>query len=221
MTQMGTLNPNSIHFSEIEGRVIVLTGGASGIGAALTALLHSHGAHVVFGDINVATGKALEESLSPTKWVSNSDSKTAGETATATFVPCDVSEYADVYRLFRTALDKHGVVDHAVSLAGIVDNPAHSYFDPSLDVNNVGDHRGDTSTLSVNLLGSCSFARVAIPFLRHGRSDDKEDVKDRSLTFLSSVTGFRDAPGMFLYQVRFTTSPTPLYFIPVSCSGKS
>ena len=176
-------------FSELEQKVVVVSGGASGIGAALVEHLYEHGAHVVFGDINSHSGEDLRHMLL---------SRPSGR-GSLSFVSCDVSKYEDNYKLFRKSLDLHGMVDHAVSCAGIVDSAISSYFDASLDVDSVGKDPGNKSTLDVNFIGTCHFARIALVFLRHNRVQNPEN--DKSLTFLSSVTGFRDAPGMFLYQV--------------------
>ncbi len=189
-------HPEQTTFSKLEQKIVVVTGGASGIGAALVKLLYEYGAHVVFGDIDRDSGEALASALS-------TRSASAGS---ASYLYCNVTKYGDTYALFREALDLHGKVDHAVSCAGIVDSPSAPFFDPSLDIDSVATDEGDKSTLEVNFLGTCHFARIALPFLRYGRGNQAGD--DRSLTFLSSVTGFRDAPGMFLYQ-----ASTPRIFL--------
>jgi NAD(P)-dependent dehydrogenase (short-subunit alcohol dehydrogenase family) len=65
-------------------------------------LLAESGAKVVLGDINKDDAEKL-----------------CKDHSSLTFVECDVSKYSDIYNLFRTAFDKHGRVDHAVSNAGI------------------------------------------------------------------------------------------------------
>lgn len=202
--------PDPASFSQFKDKVVVVTGGASGIGAALTELLYRHGAHMVFGDVNVEGGNAFLQSLT-TKHAATE------ATGTAVFVPCDVTKYTDIYELFRTALDGSGGgrVDHAVSCAGIAEDPRVSYFDAALDVNSVREDQGSLKPVEVNLCGSCYFARIALPFLRHGRQTETEE-SDKSLTLLSSVTGFRDAPGMFLYQV----GRTPFLDRFLSCEGR-
>lgn len=206
--------PDTSTFRDLKGKVVVVAGGASGIGAALVTTLHNYGAHVVLGDVNHDTGEKLIQSLSATRQTTDS--------SILTFACCDVCKYGEVYSVFRTALGKHGRVDHAVFCAGVIDSSPSSYFDVTLTCDSVGKDQGDTRTLDVNFLAACSFARIALPFLRRptsneeergggggggeeeerkdeGRSDDRITL-NRSLTFLSSVTGFRDAPGMFLYQ---------------------
>ena len=50
-------------YSDLEGKVVLITGGANGIGAALVRAFHGQGAVVCFCDVDVAAGKALAEEL--------------------------------------------------------------------------------------------------------------------------------------------------------------
>ncbi|KAJ9606379.1 hypothetical protein H2200_009340 [Cladophialophora chaetospira] len=194
--------PDSNSFLKLKDQVVVIVGGASGIGAALVTILYRQGALVVFGDINQDVGETLVKTLHSERRIQATASvERNGDDLT--FLCCDVCKYSDLYMLFRTAWDKHGCIAHAVFCAGIVDSPTSSYFDGNLTIDSVAKDSGNTRTLDVNFLATCTFARIALPFLRcRGKTTTaNERVRDdRSLTFISSVTGFRDAPGMFLYQ---------------------
>ncbi|RFU72188.1 transcription factor iiib 90 kda subunit [Trichoderma arundinaceum] len=177
--------PDRNTFASLKDKVVVVAGGASGIGAALVTILHRYGAHVVFGDINHDSGGTLIQSLF-------TRGRRANNGSALTFLPCDVCKYNDIYSLFHTARGKHNRVDHAVFVLA-----------------SVGKDQGSTRTIEVNFLAACAFARISIPFLRRqatdkGQADVGQQLSNNSaepsLTFLSSVTGFRDAPGMFLYQ---------------------
>jgi len=50
-------------YPDLAGKLVAITGGASGIGAAIVAAFHKQGAHVVFFDIDELAGAALAESL--------------------------------------------------------------------------------------------------------------------------------------------------------------
>ena len=50
-------------YPELEGRVVVLTGGANGIGAATVRRFYEQGARVWFGDVDAGAGKALAAEL--------------------------------------------------------------------------------------------------------------------------------------------------------------
>jgi NAD(P)-dependent dehydrogenase (short-subunit alcohol dehydrogenase family) len=208
MSQQYPEVPDKTKFPGLKDNVVVVTGGASGIGASLVTIAYQHGAHVVLGDVNRDTGEALVRTLQSSKpdrgQGGENGNGNGNENGSLTFLVCDVRKYSDMYALFRTAWDTHGRVDHAVFCAGVVDSLAEaSYFDRALTVDTVGHGPGDMRAVEVNFLATCAFARIALPFLRGGHSDSDNDSSpcpSPSLTFLSSVTGFRDAPGMFLYQ---------------------
>lgn len=53
-----------------------------------------------------------------------------------------------------------------------------------------------STVLDVNLLGCLYCARIASVYLRQNRSENE----DRSVTLVSSVAGFKESPGLFVYQ---------------------
>ncbi|MGP9685743.1 SDR family NAD(P)-dependent oxidoreductase [Halomonas sp. AOP25-F1-15] len=57
------MNQHSARYASLEQRVIFITGGGSGIGAALTRAFHYQGAWVVFVDINDEASEALVAEL--------------------------------------------------------------------------------------------------------------------------------------------------------------
>jgi NAD(P)-dependent dehydrogenase (short-subunit alcohol dehydrogenase family) len=52
-----------VFYPDLKGKVVLLTGGANGIGAATVRALHEQGATVCFCDVDVKAGKALEKKL--------------------------------------------------------------------------------------------------------------------------------------------------------------
>lgn len=87
----------------IEGKVAVVTGGASGIGEACVRLLHGAGARVVIADLGEEAARALAASL--------------GEGAVA--VRTDIALEDSCRQMVQTALDSFGQLDIAVNNAGI------------------------------------------------------------------------------------------------------
>ncbi|KAK3723298.1 hypothetical protein LTR37_002021 [Vermiconidia calcicola] len=163
-------------FSKVKDTVVVISGGATGIGAATVQILAQNGAKVVLGDINADAAEQLCKTYSG-----------------LSFVKCDVANYDDIYNLFKTAYDQHGRVDHAISSAGTFETG--NFFDPELTLDTVKQH-GNMKTLDVNLVGTLNFARVAAVFLREGR----QKGEDKSIMLLSSVNALRENPGLFIYQ---------------------
>lgn len=85
----------------VEGKVAIITGGASGLGAADARVLASEGATVIVTDIDVKKGTAL-----------------AGEIG-AEFFEQDVSDEASWARLIEKTVAEHGGLDILVNNAGI------------------------------------------------------------------------------------------------------
>ncbi|MEM1189289.1 MAG: glucose 1-dehydrogenase [Pseudomonadota bacterium] len=88
----------------LQDRVAVITGGASGIGAATAKLFIAHGARVVLGDIQDEQGQAFAASLG----------------SKALFRHCDVTKEDDVEALVNAAVEHFGGIDVMFNNAGIV-----------------------------------------------------------------------------------------------------
>ncbi|KAI9652882.1 MAG: hypothetical protein M1831_006311 [Alyxoria varia] len=97
------------------------------------------------------------------------------------FVHINVTRYEDHVMLFKRAQESYG-----------------KWFDPKLKIDDVEKPETDV-VLDVNLKGSAYFARVALPYLKHGGARTKGN--DKSITFLSSITGFMSSPDASMYQV--------------------
>jgi NAD(P)-dependent dehydrogenase (short-subunit alcohol dehydrogenase family) len=87
-----------------EGRVAIVTGGASGLGEATARLVVAEGGRVVIADYGVERGEAVAASL--------------GEGAA--FAPCDVTDEAQVAAAVDLAIARFGRLDGAFANAGIV-----------------------------------------------------------------------------------------------------
>ncbi|CAN0879454.1 Tropinone reductase-like 1 [Linum grandiflorum] len=147
---MATSVPTSHH--RLQDKVAIITGGASGIGAATAKLFHQQGAKVVIADIQDSLGQAVVENLA------GAAGKDDG--VTVTYIHCDVSNEDDVARLVDATVEKFGKLDIMYCNAGIVDGvPGGSIVDASkvdldrlVQVNMVGA-----------FLGAKHAARVMIP----------------------------------------------------------
>lgn len=91
------------HFS---GRVVVITGGAKGLGRGLAEALARAGARLVVGDVDTVAAQALCAELS-------------AQGCTATALAVDVTDPASVDRLVEEAVGLHGRIDYMINNAGI------------------------------------------------------------------------------------------------------
>ncbi|KAL6236255.1 hypothetical protein BDW75DRAFT_117335 [Aspergillus navahoensis] len=174
------LTPDSL-----KDKVIVLTGGANGIGASLVEYAIQNGAYVCFGDVSTQAGDEIAKTV---------NANTPSSPPRAIFVQTDVTSYDSVLGLFDKAMEAYGRIDHVVAGAGIVE--IGNVFDPALDLRSIREPP-PTKVLDVNLLGCLYTARIASVYLRQNRP---ESGADRSIILVSSVAGFKESPGLFVYQ---------------------
>lgn len=81
-------------FAPLKDKVVVITGGSSGIGLATTKLLVSNGAKVVVGDLNECPVKEV------------------------VYQKVDVRDWKSQLALFKKAIETYGQIDHAFANAG-------------------------------------------------------------------------------------------------------
>jgi NADP-dependent 3-hydroxy acid dehydrogenase YdfG len=126
--------------SELEGRVALITGGASGIGEAIATQLSARGARIMVGELVAERAAALAARFD------------GGSVTTRT---CDVRRYEDVAALHAATLASHGRLDFVVANAGITDWGSMSEGDPERwrDV------------LETNVLGVAHTIRATLPTL--------------------------------------------------------
>lgn len=99
-------------YPDLKDQVVIVTGGAGGIGEAIVRGFHAQGSRVAFLDIDVERGERLQAEL--------------GETAR--FVPCDLTNIAALRLAIASIRDDFGP-------AGIlVNNAAHDERHPTLQV---------------------------------------------------------------------------------------
>lgn len=99
---------------QLDGKVAIVTGAASGIGKATAALMAAEGARVLAADINEAALAALVDTI-----------KATGAEATACRV--DITDEAQVASMIQTAVTRYGRLD-------ILHNNAHTGQPDDIDV---------------------------------------------------------------------------------------
>ncbi len=121
---------------EIRDNVFLVTGGASGLGAATARLFAAEGGKIVVADLNQDAGTALAQELG------------------GVFVKCDVSREDDALHAVEAAT-KLGTLRGLINCAGVA---------PAIKtVGKDGPHPLDafTRTISINLIGTFNMIRLA------------------------------------------------------------
>jgi 3-oxoacyl-[acyl-carrier protein] reductase len=88
---------------DLQGKIVIVTGSARGIGKAIAAKMIARGATVIVSDILKEEGEATAKELG----------------ANASFVPCDISDRVAAKSLIDTTVQKFGRLDVMVNNAGI------------------------------------------------------------------------------------------------------
>lgn len=127
----------------LQGKVALVSGGATGIGAAVARRFAREGAAIVFGDINEQAGAALEQEITASG-------------GTARFVLLDVTDRGQWKAAIDATVQAHGRLDVLVNNAGIyARTPLEDITDDEFD-----------RIMDVNVKGVFIGAQCAIPAMR-------------------------------------------------------
>ena len=124
----------------LEGKVVIVIGGADGLGLACVRELGAQGASVAIGDVDQERGAAAAAELG----------------ASCRFTRCDVAASADVERLVEDTVRVFGRIDGLLSNAGIEGNGS---------VETCDEETWDR-VLAINLKGMFLAAKFVVPQLR-------------------------------------------------------
>lgn len=127
----------------VEGKVAIVTGGATGIGRGISEVLAREGACVVIANRNEERGREAEQAI-----------RDAG--GRALFVPTDVSREEDCRNLVAAAVREYGRLDSLVNNAGIF---------PRSTLDETTSELWD-QIFAVNLKGAFFCCKHAVPELR-------------------------------------------------------
>jgi NAD(P)-dependent dehydrogenase (short-subunit alcohol dehydrogenase family) len=153
----------------MDGKVAVVTGGASGIGRAAVEALAERGASVVIGDVDARAGQETVAAV-----------RDAG--GTAEFIATDVTDEAQIRAMVDLAVERFGGLDYAFNNAGAiaVTKPVHEITDEDVQ-----------TVMGVNFVGTLLCMRHEIPrMLERGGG---------AIVNTSSTAAVRGNPGWGIY----------------------
>ncbi|MEE9282386.1 MAG: SDR family oxidoreductase [Myxococcota bacterium] len=132
--------------AQLDGRIALVTGGASGIGRAAAERLRDEGARVAIADVDEAGGRAVADALG------------------IDFLRLDVSDSAGWAAAVRDVSARHGGLDIAYLNAGISTYPATEEGIVEVDVTSFSDEEY-RRILGVNVDGVAFGVRAVAPAL--------------------------------------------------------
>ena len=164
---------------QVAGKVALVTGGASGIGAAVAELLAREGASVAATDIDELGGPEIVAGIR----------KAGGE---AIFLPQDVTSEARWIEVVAEVEKRYGRLDILVSNAGI------GIAVPSITDMTLEDWRRQNA---INLDGVFLSVKHCLPAMRRSGGG--------SIIMMSSLAGLRGAPGLPIARAKAASGCSP------------
>ena len=154
----------------LQDKVVLVTGGATGIGEATSVMIATEGAAVVVADMNTQEGNATVAAI-----------ESAG--GRARFFETDVTSSNNVAALVRFVEGEFGRLDILISCAGV-------YASPNVRVDDYQEAVWD-KLLDVNLKGSFPCAHHVVPLMEKGGKG--------VILFMGSTAGTRVPSGSVAY----------------------
>lgn len=136
---------------ELTHKTILVTGGASGLGAACVRLLTQAGASAIIADLNNEIGTALADELG---------------TAT-TFVQTNVTDESSVKKALQAAIENFGSLHVVINCAGI------GAAERVLGKNGPSSLEAFSKVINVNLIGTFNVIRLAAAIMSENKPDSE------------------------------------------------
>ena len=156
--------------SYYERKLVLITGGAQGIGLGMAEAFAKAGAHAIIADQDEEAGQEAVERL-----------QAQGLQVEA--IPCDVAQETQVQDMLQQVSGRHGHLDVLINNAGISDP-----FQGNLDELQLADF---DRVLGVNLRGPLLCAKYALPLLRK--------ASHPAILNITSTLAFMSEPDTFAY----------------------
>jgi L-fucose dehydrogenase len=160
---------------QLKDKVVVVTGGAKGIGAAIVRAAAAEGAKPVIVDRDVAAGNQLHSQLSGSQ-----------------LIIAELSAAEGSYAAVQKTIEKHGRLDALVNNAGANDKVGLEHGSP--------EHY--LESLRRNLLHYYNMAHYALPHLKVSRGSIVNISSKTALTGQGGTSGYASSKGAILALTR-------------------
>ncbi len=164
---------------QLNGGSFVVTGGASGLGAATARMIAGGGGQVVIADVKEAEGHALAKELG----------------AAARFMRTDVTDEASAKAAIAVAVDGFGA---ATTLRGLVNCAGIVHGEKVVGKDGPHALASFARTIGINLVGSFNLARLAAEAMT--RNEPDAGGERGVIVFTASVAAFDGQVGQAAYS---------------------
>lgn len=143
----------------LKGKVVLITGAGSGLGAATARAFARAGGRVACVDVNQAAVMRVSADL-------------ADGDCESVALPCDVGDASGVFRTVETVVERFGRLDIVINNAAI---------DHTVSVEEMTVEQWD-QIIAVNLRGPFLFAKAALPVMRRQRAGHIVNIASTAAT---------------------------------------
>jgi len=164
----------------LEGKVSIITGSTSGLGAATAARFAAEGARVIVSGRSEERGAAVVASIR----------ESGGE---ASFVPCDLDNEASIEKLVAGALERYGRLDNLVANAAATATSSGEKTAGILDM----DNEILEASIATNIRGLLWLFKHSLPALVDAARPEKAETS--SIVAIGTSGTRNGAPGMPVY----------------------
>jgi len=172
--------------ASLKGKSVLITGGASGLGAGCGTLYAEKGAYVTLVDLQEDLGKPLAAELQKKGFH-------------VQFVKTDVTNWASLIAAFKAAIafsPTKDTVDIVLAAAGVFGPPILSKDEPAPSLE-VDPEAPNPIAIQVNTIGMLYTAKLAQVYFKLPSS---AATQPKSLTIVSSLAAYFDIPAMAGYS---------------------
>ena len=160
---------------ELKNKVLVVTGGAKGIGAAIIKAAATEGAIPIIVDRDIEAGNRLQSQIP------NSD-----------LLIAELALAEGCYSVVQKVIEKHGRLDALVNNAGVNDKVGLEHGSPEQYV----------ASLGRNLLHYYNMAHYALPHLKKSRGSIVNISSKTAITGQGGTSGYASSKGAILALTR-------------------
>ncbi|XP_054850067.1 uncharacterized short-chain type dehydrogenase/reductase y4vI-like [Eublepharis macularius] len=184
------------------GKVVIVTGGTSGIGLASVREFVRQGAKVVFCSRarGAKKGQAIQRELQ--------DSGCPGE---AFYQVCDVRQEADIKRLILATIEHYGCLDCLVNTVGEI------YYDKIDDVN----AQDFCNLMKVNVVSSLLASKYSLPYLRETRGNIINIASLAGVYGVKNLLSYTTSKGAVIAMTKALAIDESKYGVRVNCISPS